>query len=103
MIKLESILAETTKLLGIRSRLEDEKILGCWSMVVGEKQQNHTKALNFKKGVLYVDATSPSWAHHLTINKKSFIDKLNKITSKEVKDIRFSSKGSISREKNKNE
>ena len=103
LIKLESILAETSKLLGISSRLEDEKILGCWARVVKEKKLVNTQAKNFKKGVLYVDTTSPSWAHHLTIKKKNLLEDLNKITGKKVKDIRFSSKGFISKEISKNE
>ena len=85
-------------MLGISSRLEDEQILNCWDSVGGEELQNKTRALYFKRGVLYVDTTSPSWAHRLTINKKNFIEELNKITSKTVKDIRFSSTGSMSKE-----
>jgi len=103
VIKLETILVETSKLLGISSRLEDEKIIECWGSVVGEEQSNHTKALYFKRGILYVDTTSPSWTHRLTINKKIFIEELNKIASKTVKDIRFSSTGSISVRDSNNE
>ena len=95
MIKLESIMAETTRLLGISSRLEDEKIVGCWKLVLKEEQLSHTKALRFKRGVLYVGTTSPAWAHHMTMNKKNLLEELNRITSKNIKDIRFSSSGSV--------
>ena len=97
MLKLEGILAETTKLLGISSRLEDEKIIGYWQSVLKKEQLNNSQALRFKRGILYVGTTSPSWAHHLTINKKSFLEALNKLTDKKIKDIRFSSSESIAK------
>lgn len=91
---IKATLEETLEGLGLRQSIENHKPLVCWKEVVGEKIASHTQPVRIRKGVLFVNASSPVWAQELSLIKKELTGKINKHLKNDlVKDIRFSSRG----------
>lgn len=68
-------------------------LLSVWEKVVDQRVGRHTEALKIKNGVLYVLASSPTWAQELTFLKTDIIKKFNSEAGQEaIKDIRFKSR-----------
>lgn len=91
---IKATLEEALEELGLRQSIENHKPIVCWKEVVGDKVASHTQPIRIKKGVLFVNASSPVWAQELSLIKKELIRKINKYLKNDlVKDIRFSSRG----------
>jgi len=91
---IKATLEEMLEELGLRQSIENHKPIVCWKEVVGDKVASHTQPIRIKKGVLFVNASSPVWAQELSLIKKELIRKINKYLKNDlVKDIRFSSRG----------
>ena len=70
------------------------KLLTVWDNIVDERIRKHTQAIKIRQRVLYVAASSATWAQQLTFLKNELINKFNQQAGSEViRDIRFQSGG----------
>ena len=74
----------------IEKGLEQQRALGCWDKVVGEKIAKNTEVELIESGVITVKTKTPAWRQELQMQKLDIVDRLNKeLTKKIIKDIRF--------------
>ncbi len=87
---IKEILEDLTRSMGLKKRMDEERIILCWKDVVGERIGTHTKALKVRRGKLFVEVKSPVWMNELIFLKREIISKLNlRLKSKVVSDIIF--------------
>lgn len=67
-----------------------QRLIKCWSEVVGAKVAAHTRPLSIQRDVLWVAASSAVWAQNLTFKRKNILLNLNKKLPQPLIDIRFS-------------
>jgi len=85
-----TILGDVIKRMGIKKKIEGNKVFKVWDEVVGDIIVKNTKAYFFKKGILFIGTTNSVWAQELSMMKQCLIKKINDCLKKEkVKDIRF--------------
>lgn len=61
-----------------------------WAQTVGEAVASNAVPMAFKGSLLLVHASSSTWTHHLYLQKKDLIAKLNHALGSEIiNDIRF--------------
>ncbi|KAB8335086.1 DUF721 domain-containing protein [Scytonema tolypothrichoides VB-61278] len=70
-----------------------QRLLACWTQVVGSVIVAHTKPLSLQRDVLRVATSSAAWAQNLTFERQRLILKLNQKLSIGLKDIHFSTAG----------
>jgi predicted nucleic acid-binding Zn ribbon protein len=70
-----------------------QRLLKCWSEIVGEKVANYTRPLSIQRNVLRVATASASWAQTLTFERQRLLLKLNEKLSLHLVDIHFSTAG----------
>lgn len=70
-----------------------QRLLQCWTEVVGIVVAAHTRPLSIQRDVLRVATSSASWAQNLTFGRQSLLVKLNKKMPTPLVDIRFSTAG----------
>ncbi len=65
-------------------------IVDAWPAVSGEFIAQKTEALFLERGTLFVRVVDSVWAQHLSLQKNSLINKLNRnVRTRVLKDIRF--------------
>lgn len=85
-----TILEDVVKGMGIKKKIEGNKVFKVWDEVVGDIIEKNTEPYFFKKGILFIGTTSSVWAQELSMMKQCLIKKVNDCFKKEkVKDIRF--------------
>lgn len=76
--------------LGLKKRLDQERVVQQWSAIVGKTVARRTKAMRIENGRLYVNVDRPTWRNELILRKKDIIDKINSTMKNQVvKDIIF--------------
>ncbi|MFH1798580.1 MAG: DUF721 domain-containing protein [Candidatus Omnitrophota bacterium] len=53
-------------------------VSSAWIMAAGKEAGGHSRAVNFKKGVLTVIVENSAWMYQLTFEKKKIIEEFNK-------------------------
>lgn len=67
-----------------------QRLLNCWSDVVGTAIAAHTRPLSINRDVLRVATSSAAWAQNLTFERQRLLAKLNAVLPNPLLDIRFS-------------
>ncbi|NMG11427.1 DciA family protein [Brasilonema sp. UFV-L1] len=70
-----------------------QRLLTCWTEVVGAATAAHTQPLSLQRDVLRVATSSAVWAQNLTFGRQRLILKLNEKLSIGLRDIHFSTAG----------
>ena len=74
----------------VEKGLEQQKALGFWEDVVGEKIAKNAEIETIESGVIVVKTKNSVWRQELQMQKSDIVDRLNKVlTKKVIKDIRF--------------
>ncbi|MFB2771212.1 DUF721 domain-containing protein [Pelatocladus sp. BLCC-F211] len=79
--------------LQLETKLQEQpfqRLLKCWSQVVGTAVAAHTRPLSIQRNVLWVATSSAAWAQNLTFERQRLLIKLNAVLPTPLVDIRFS-------------
>jgi predicted nucleic acid-binding Zn ribbon protein len=82
--------------LEIQTKFEEQpfqRLLQCWSEVVGSVIASHARPLSIQRDVLWVATSSAAWAQNLTFERQRLLLKLNQKLDTTLVDIRFSTAG----------
>jgi len=89
--KFGDIASEQMKNLGYDTAVKAWSAVWLWKGIVGDNLASVSRADRVRGQVLYVSVKNSSWAHHLSLMKKQFIDKINSALGEGVlTDIKFS-------------
>jgi predicted nucleic acid-binding Zn ribbon protein len=66
------------------------QVLRSWPEVVGPIVAAQTQPLSLQRGVLKVATSSSAWAQNLVFERQRILDKLNRVLTFQIDDIRFS-------------
>jgi hypothetical protein len=89
--KFGDIASEQMKNLGYDTAVKAWSAVWLWKGIVGENLASVSRADRVRGQVLYVSVKNSSWAHHLSLMKRQFIDKINSALGEGVlTDIKFS-------------
>ncbi|OKH11665.1 RNA-binding protein [Fischerella major NIES-592] len=83
-------------LLQLETKLQEQpfqRLLKCWSEVVGTTVAAHARPLSLQRDVLRVATSSAAWAQNLTFERQRLLVKLNAVLPTPLVDIRFSTAG----------
>ena len=89
-------LEQVLSLLQEQSKWQEQpfqRILKCWSDVVGVAVAAHTRPVSIGRQVLWVATSSAVWAQELSFGKQRILAKLNTHLPNPLLDIRFSTVG----------
>lgn len=67
-----------------------QRLLDCWTEVVGKVIAAHTRPLSIQRDILRVATSSAAWAQNLTFGRQQLLLKLNAKLATPLVDIRFS-------------
>ncbi|PIG93031.1 DciA family protein [Gloeocapsopsis sp. IPPAS B-1203] len=70
-----------------------QRVVKCWSDVVGVAVASHTRPLSIQRNILWVATSSAAWAQTLTFERQRILTKLNPYLLDPLTDIRFSTAG----------
>ena len=89
--KFGDIASEQIKNLGYGTAVKAWSAVWLWKGIVGDNLASVSRADRVRGQVLYVSVKNSSWAPHLSLMKKQFIDKINSALGDSVlTDIKFS-------------
>jgi len=74
---LSDVINSVVDRLGIREELGEAEIIETWAAVAGADINAVTDSAWMKGAVLFVKMSSPTWRHHLHVNRTSWRDRLN--------------------------
>lgn len=84
------IISEQLKNLGCDATVREWSAVWLWKKIVGEKLASVSRADKVKGRVLYVSVKNSSWAHHLSLMKREFLERINAVIGQNlIEDIRF--------------
>jgi len=86
MKTLEQAIKTLIKDLGIETQVLENQVLNVWSIVVGKRISEISKAQKVENKILFVKVLNSSWRNELLYHKSNIIDKLNKKIGKKVVD-----------------
>ncbi len=86
MKTLEQAIKSLIKDLGIETQLLENQVLNIWSIVVGKRISEISKAEKVENKILFIKVLNSSWRNELLYHKRNIIDKLNKKIGKKVVD-----------------
>lgn len=87
---LNRVLGALDKQESWRARQQFQRLLACWTGVVGPAVACQTRPLTIQRGVLKVATSSAAWAQNLTFERCRILEKLNPQLPTALVDIRFS-------------
>jgi len=70
--------------------LEFQRLLKCWTEVVGTKTAQQTRPYLISRDVLYVATSSSVWSQELKFKRHQILKKVNALLSEPLTDIHFS-------------
>ncbi|UBF24893.1 DciA family protein [Kovacikia minuta CCNUW1] len=73
-----------------QERQQLQRLLQCWTEVVGPVVAVQTRPLSIQRGVLRVATSSSAWAQNLVFERQRILEKLNAKLLLSLTDIRFS-------------
>jgi predicted nucleic acid-binding Zn ribbon protein len=69
------------------------RLLSLWHEVVDERIGKHTEAVKIRNRVLYINASTSTWANELSFLRMEMVKRFNEKAGEEaIRDIRFSAK-----------
>ena len=75
---------------GYTRRVNEQKAVIIWDMVVGSEIAEVTEAKSIRNGILRVSVSDPAWRYELTYLKEDICHKINReIGHSVVSDIKF--------------
>jgi len=93
---VKNVIHNTLNILGLDKGIHKAKAITGWAQVVGKEIAEHAQAVRIRNGTIFVVTSSPAWAQEMSLMKKRLIKQINcYLGSDDVKDIRFSPKGTI--------
>jgi predicted nucleic acid-binding Zn ribbon protein len=87
---LDRILEALAKQPGWQVQQQFRLLLQCWETVVSDQIAQQTRPLYISRHVLWVATSSSVWAQNLSLQRYSLLQKLNKLLTEPLVDIRFS-------------
>jgi hypothetical protein len=88
--KFGDIANEQMKNLGYDTAVKAWSAVWMWKSIVGDSLASVSRADRVRGQVLYVSVKNSSWAHHLSLMKRQFIDTINEALGDSVlTDIKF--------------
>ncbi len=88
--KLKDLLSSLIENLGLSEEILAWPAVLRWKEIAGEKVAKYAKAVEVKKGILYLSCPNPTWRTQLTLIKEEILRKANRLIGKEIiKDIKF--------------
>lgn len=76
---IDSILENVLDSTGLAGRMRDRRIMDDWEAVVGETAARHCRPVDYRDGVLTVEADHAAWRQELTLLAPVIIEKFNAI------------------------
>ena len=90
MEPLSGVLPRVFKRLGLEQGLLGWRAVHEWEQVVGAGVARHTRAVDFRDGVLLVEVEGSVWMHELGFLWRDLVRKINHhLGSRLLKDVRF--------------
>lgn len=87
---LKEVIDSVVDHLGIREELGEAEIIETWAAVAGADINGVTDSAWLKGNVLFVKMSSPTWRHHLHMNRSTWKERLNlELGRKAVAEIVF--------------
>jgi hypothetical protein len=81
---------------GLKRGVRDAQVVHAWSRAVGPELAHLSEARRFTGGVLFVDVSDSETAMHLAMQRRRFMEALNRELGKQtVRDIRFAGRGAV--------
>jgi predicted nucleic acid-binding Zn ribbon protein len=66
-VRIDRILDGVLEDCGLDQRLAERDLLTAWSELVGDRLAAHVRAVDFREGVLYLDADHGAWRQEVTL------------------------------------
>ena len=73
MQHIATAIKKLIKIKGLQNGLDQQKAIGLWEEVVGEKINKNTKPISVEFGVLIVEAKNAAWRQELHLQKKNIV------------------------------
>ena len=88
MKKAGDFLKEFFDNLGIPSE-KRETIFSCWAEIAGKDIAEHSKVIDIKKEIVFVETDHPGWLQIINFKKEHILNKINeKFPEKEAREIK---------------
>jgi predicted nucleic acid-binding Zn ribbon protein len=75
--RLGKILENCLSRVGLQQRIQEQRIIDAWELMVGKAIAEMTEPVRVRNRVLQVKVTNSVWMHELQFHKKLIIQKLN--------------------------
>jgi len=72
-----AVLDELLKNLGIANRVDEQKVLVAFEVIMGETFCKRAQAVRIEKGVLFIEVVSSAWRQELFYQKKLIQQRIN--------------------------
>jgi len=90
LASLAEVMPGVLRHLNLGQVIEGQKVVEKWQEVAGREISQHTRALEFDKGVLLVSVDNTGWMNQLAFLKPKLLDKYAKLVRRGlVRDVRF--------------
>ena len=86
MERIGKILDSLVDTLGLKKKMDDEKVMALWEKVVNRKIAERTRPIKIQGSKLLVEVSGSSWRNELTFLKPELIRKLNSLVGRVVID-----------------
>ncbi len=74
---ISGILRDVLDSCGLQGRMQERELLLAWSEIVGPETAAHSRAVDIRESVLYLDADHGVWRQELTLLLPEIIKKFN--------------------------
>lgn len=89
-VRLGSFIDKLLAGYGLQHNLGGWRAVLHWSEVVGENMAEHSRAVRFAEGTLYVSVNDPSWRQEMSLNSDRILQEIHKLPGgRAVKKIQF--------------
>ena len=89
-MSLSSLLVPTLTRLGMQSQARMVQVMRAWTGAVGEAVAAETRVMEYRRGRIVVETSSPALSHQLHLQAQVIVDGLNSaIGDRVVNNIRF--------------
>ena len=84
MERIGKILDSLADTLGLKKKMDDEKVMALWEKAVNRKIAERTRPIKIQGSKLLVEVSGSSWRNELTFLKPELIRKLNSLVGRVV-------------------
>jgi len=84
--RIGKILDSLAHTLGLKKKMDEEKVMALWEKAVNRKIAERTRAIKIQGSKLLVEVSGSSWRNELTFLKPELIRKLNSLVGRVVID-----------------